>query len=332
LVIVKFFGGKPVGLCSLVFGAGKKAKAFLSILQPKKSYRAICEFVYSGSRVKVRVPSESAIFQFSMAQIRCPLTARAGTAGREGEPFAEEAKAFTRRHLLQRDIEIVIDSVDKNGIAMGRVYSITFNPNNPNKYKRGSPYAPVLLQQGLAKLDRYAEDGDAEGDSLQQLQASQDLAKLGKLGLWSLPENVETTVEDSEGDLESTNIDSNEATGGKNNSPWVVGNTVNVKLSEIVDVASCFVNVRNESGGIDQLCLITDAITELVPILSAAYGENAGNSVSRGQLVAVKFEEKSRTGAESSSDAAVSSYWCRGVVNSIHKGNAEVFYIDYGDR
>jgi hypothetical protein len=48
---------------------GKKAKAFLSLLQTKKGYRAVCEFVFSGSRMKVRVPSESAIFQFSLGQV-----------------------------------------------------------------------------------------------------------------------------------------------------------------------------------------------------------------------------------------------------------------------
>jgi hypothetical protein len=209
---------------------------------------------------------------------------------------------------------------------MGRIYSIIVG-GNINKYKRGSPYAPLLLQSGFAKLDRYAEDGDMEGDSVTQLQASQDLAKLGKLGIWSIPQ---PEIEDQELDLEGSNIDANEGDGATGNGMWTVGNSVNVKLTEIVDVASCYLNIRQNDGE-GQLGVIAEAIADLVPIL-CAFPERV--PISRGQLVAVKFEEKIKkdSDAESADQHSVASYWCRGVVDSVGKSDAVVFYVDYGDR
>jgi hypothetical protein len=37
----------------------------------------------------------------------------------EGEPFGEEALAFTKERVLQRDVEIKVDNVDKAGSMIG---------------------------------------------------------------------------------------------------------------------------------------------------------------------------------------------------------------------
>jgi hypothetical protein len=88
----------------------KKAKAFIALLLQKGrgiSYRGSVEFVYSGSRVKVYLPSEGCTLQLTLQQVRCPLLGRSASAAlatpaRTSEPFAEEARRFARRQLMQR--------------------------------------------------------------------------------------------------------------------------------------------------------------------------------------------------------------------------------------
>ena len=58
------------------------------------------------------------------AGISCPRGARPAVGGggmTEGEPFGEEAHAFTKERVLQRDVEIKVDNVDKAGSMIGSV-------------------------------------------------------------------------------------------------------------------------------------------------------------------------------------------------------------------
>ena len=97
--------------------AAKRAKAFISLMLQRSStgsssggmtVRGTVEFVYSGSRVKILLPSESCVLQLTLSQIRCPLPARSASASagpaRAGEPFADEAKKFTRKNLMHRQV------------------------------------------------------------------------------------------------------------------------------------------------------------------------------------------------------------------------------------
>lgn len=103
---------------NLFIFAAKKAKAFISLMLQRSStgsssggvtVRGTVEFVYSGSRVKILIPSESCLLQLTLSQIRCPLAARGASANtgaaRVGEPFADESKRFTRRNLMHRQVK-----------------------------------------------------------------------------------------------------------------------------------------------------------------------------------------------------------------------------------
>ena len=57
---------------------------------------------------------------FSPSGVRCPQRGGAqGGVTREEEPYWEEAAAFTRAHVLQRDVELEVESVDKAGTFLG---------------------------------------------------------------------------------------------------------------------------------------------------------------------------------------------------------------------
>ena len=66
----------------------------------------------NGARFKLLVPKENCVIIFCLAGIRCPQTSRNGS---EAEPFADEAYAFSRAQCLQREVDVEIEAVDKNG-------------------------------------------------------------------------------------------------------------------------------------------------------------------------------------------------------------------------
>jgi staphylococcal nuclease domain-containing protein 1 len=94
--------------------AGKKAKAFFNLLQKEKTFRALVDYVFTGSRFKITIPSENATVNFALAQVRCPSLAKPPQANatlEEGEVppaedplhvWGENAKRFSRLNVLQR--------------------------------------------------------------------------------------------------------------------------------------------------------------------------------------------------------------------------------------
>ena len=190
-------------------------------------YRGAVEFVYSGSRIKVLIPSENCMLSLTLAQVRCPLPSRvhpahgaaaaaaasaaaASSATRLAEPLSEESRSFTRRHVQQRTVELRIDDVDKNGIALGRLYvqvQVAPPPGMPTTPSGGAlnkpplapsfmirPYAVILVAEGLAKVDRKfaspLEDRVSEKE-MADLLAAQEAAIAAKKGLWGIPGYIE---------------------------------------------------------------------------------------------------------------------------------------------
>lgn len=141
--------------CNCIAHTAKKAKAFISLMLQRGSTpsssgvttRGTIDFVYSGSRVKVLLPTENCVLQLTLNQVRalskcqycmpaclpacdrepsshnfllffctskvrCPLPSRGASASagaaRVGEPFAEEAKAFTRKNLMHRQVRAIL--------------------------------------------------------------------------------------------------------------------------------------------------------------------------------------------------------------------------------
>lgn len=59
---------------------------------------AVVEYVLSGHRYKIDIPKATCSVAFSLSGVRCP--------GRD-EPYSDEAIAFMRRKIMQRDVEVV---------------------------------------------------------------------------------------------------------------------------------------------------------------------------------------------------------------------------------
>uniref|UniRef100_A0A7C9CGD0 Ribonuclease n=2 Tax=Opuntia streptacantha TaxID=393608 RepID=A0A7C9CGD0_OPUST len=144
----------------LTNATAKKTKDFLPFLQRSRRLPAIVEYVLSGHRFKLLIPKETCTIAFSFSGVRCP--------GR-GEPYADEALAFMRRKILQRDVEIEVETVDRTGTFLGSLWESKTN------------MAAVLLEAGLARLQTFGLDRIPDSHLLSQ---AQDSAKRQKLKIW----------------------------------------------------------------------------------------------------------------------------------------------------
>jgi len=160
-------------------GSAMKAKQHLPFLQRAGTVSGVCEYVLSGSRLKIYIPKESVAIAFSPSGVKCP--------GRE-EEFSQEAMAFTRARVLQRTVDIQVETVDKIGTFLG----VLNFPSGNGKIDLGA----ALLEAGLARLHNLM--------SVSQLPNSKDLmeaearAKENKLRIWSKEEAVKEEKIDKE--------------------------------------------------------------------------------------------------------------------------------------
>eukprot|EP00899_Mesostigma_viride_P011044 jgi/Mesvir1/19941/Mv13205-RA.1 len=153
----------PTGLVNDVSqGPAQKSKQYLPFLQRGGKVAAVVDAVLSGHRYKLLIPKEGCLIAFSLAAARCP--------GRD-EPFSNEAISFVRHRMLQRDVEIEIESMDRGGTFLG---SLTQGKLN---------LALLLVQEGLATVHpSYAGGGDKFSEALLEAQKA---AKAKKLRLWA---------------------------------------------------------------------------------------------------------------------------------------------------
>ncbi|KAF8390783.1 hypothetical protein HHK36_025311 [Tetracentron sinense] len=148
-------------ITDLLTASAKKAKDFLPFLQRSRRLPAIVEYVLSGHRFKLLIPKETCSIAFSFSGVRCP--------GRD-EPYSEEAIALMRRKIMQRDVEIEVETVDRTGTFLGSLWESKTNT------------AVTLLEAGLAKFQSaFGTDRIPDAHLLAQAEQS---AKRQKLKIW----------------------------------------------------------------------------------------------------------------------------------------------------
>ncbi|KAJ0973495.1 hypothetical protein J5N97_021454 [Dioscorea zingiberensis] len=151
----------PMHIKDLTMAPSKQAKEFLPFLARSKRLPAVVEHIFSGHRFKLVIPKETCSIAFSFSGVRCP--------GR-GEPFSDEAIAFMRRRILQRNVEVEVETVDRTGTFLGSMWESKANAAVP------------LLEAGLAKLQNsFGSDRIADAHLLAKAEES---AKRQKLKIW----------------------------------------------------------------------------------------------------------------------------------------------------
>ncbi|KAI4343532.1 hypothetical protein L6164_010870 [Bauhinia variegata] len=148
-------------ITDLTTASAKKARDFLPFLHRNRKIPAIVEYVLSGHRFKLLISKETCSIAFSFSGVRCP--------GR-GEPYSDDAIALMRRKIMQRDVEIEVETVDRTGTFLGSLWESRTN------------MAVTLLETGLAKLQTsFGSDRIPDFHLLEQAEQS---AKKQKLKIW----------------------------------------------------------------------------------------------------------------------------------------------------
>ncbi|XP_076893622.1 ribonuclease TUDOR 2-like [Bidens hawaiensis] len=145
----------------LLTTSAKKAKDFLPFLQRNRRMTAVVEYVLSGHRFKLFVPKETCSIAFSLSGVRCPA---------RDEPYSNDAISLMRRKIMQRDVEIEVETVDRTGTFLGTLWE---SKTNVGVY---------LLEAGLARLQTgFGADRIQDAHLLAQAEQS---AKKQKLKIW----------------------------------------------------------------------------------------------------------------------------------------------------
>ncbi|XP_006146927.1 staphylococcal nuclease domain-containing protein 1 [Tupaia chinensis] len=160
----------PIHRVADISGDTQKAKQFLPFLQRAGRSEAIVEYVFSGSRLKLYLPKETCLITFLLAGIECPRGAR-NLPGlvQEGEPFSEEAMLFTKELVLQREVEVEVESMDKAGNFIGWLHM------------DGANLSVLLVEHALSKVHFTAE----RSSYYKSLLSAEETAKQKKEKVWA---------------------------------------------------------------------------------------------------------------------------------------------------
>ncbi|KAG7951287.1 hypothetical protein I3843_12G000300 [Carya illinoinensis] len=148
-------------ITDLLMAPAKRAREFLPYLQKSRRVPALVEYVLSGHRFKLLIPKDTCSIAFSFSGVRC--------RGRD-EPYSDEAISLMRRKIMQRDVEIEVETVDRTGTFLGSIWESKTN------------LAVTLLEAGLAKLQ--TSFGSERIPDINLLEQAEKSAKSQKLKIW----------------------------------------------------------------------------------------------------------------------------------------------------
>ncbi|VDK43460.1 unnamed protein product [Anisakis simplex] len=272
-------------------GDAQRSKQFLPYLQRSGRSEGVVEFIASGSRVRLYVPKETCLITFLLSGINCPRGARMGPGGKmigESEPFADEAAKFTRSKVLQHEVEIEVEGMDKSGSFIGYMFLAT---------EKGTVNMSVeLVENGLASVHFTAE----KGSYYSQLQAAEQRAKKAKLGIWTNWTDEDAAVQ---AELAAAATDKSER-------------TVNYRAVIVTDVQRG--NLKFAAQDVDQGPKLEQMMKDLRDELKTNPPVIGSYTPRRGDLCVARF--------------SVDKLWYRARVEGVRGKNAEILYIDFGNR
>ncbi|KAM6985865.1 staphylococcal nuclease domain-containing protein 1 [Aplochiton taeniatus] len=160
----------PIHRVADISGDTQKAKQFLPFLQRAGRSEAVVEYVFSGSRLKLYMPKETCLITFLLAGIECPRGSRNGPGGVQvAEPFSDEAMLFTKELVLQREVEVEVESMDKAGNFIGWLHI------------EGVNLSVALVESALSKVHFTAE----RSSYYKTLVSGEEPARARKEKIWA---------------------------------------------------------------------------------------------------------------------------------------------------
>jgi staphylococcal nuclease domain-containing protein 1 len=142
-----------------------KAKQFLPFLKRAGKQKAVVEHVASASRLRIYVPKEGCLINFSLSGINVPRYSEESP-----EEFAEEAYNFIVDKVQQHDVEFEVITQGRTGNFIGNIW---VNKEN---------LAALLLAEGLAEINRPSLKDNQNVAT--EFIIAEDSAKKTKKNLW----------------------------------------------------------------------------------------------------------------------------------------------------
>lgn len=313
-----------------------QAKEQLPFLQRGGDLTAIVDYVFSGHRFKLTVPKQNVSLIMAVSGVKCPHAPRPGQApaplptakaaagaaaaeaaaggaptegrptgggggggGRAPEPWGAEARTFALENLMQREVTVRVETLDRNGNALGHLWV----GHGASK----SLWACELLNLGFAQTIPAAAE---RSDFAAELFAAEDAAKLGRKGIWYAHDPAAAAA----------------AAAAKAKAEGAVGDGESAFLGiTVVDVQSGDSFAAHADSDLEALAAVEGALTDM----KAAHGTAGGvlpSPLKRGSMIAALFDEGS------------GPTWFRARVNDSHmvdlpdgKKGYDLTFIDYGN-
>merc|ERR1712098_62455 len=174
----------PTHRVSDMSGNAVKCKQFLPFLQRAGRMSGLVEFVASGSRFRVYIPRETCIITFLLGGISCAKGARTMPKGEviQADPYGDECSHYVKEMVLQRDVEIEVETIDKAGNFIG--YLFVDNTN----------LSVHLANEGFASMHFTA----GRSPYANQIKNAEDNAKNAKRRIWTNYTEEEESIEKEE--------------------------------------------------------------------------------------------------------------------------------------
>jgi len=151
-----------------------------------KRITGIVEHVRDGSTLRIMLVPDYIQITLQLSGVRCPST-RLGPDGKPdpklAEPFSTEAHYFTESRLLQREVDVILESSNNNNFV-GSV----LHPNGN--------IAEALLKEGFAKCVDWSITKVTSGP--EGYRAAEKTAKERKVRLWKNYEAPVSTLSDKD--------------------------------------------------------------------------------------------------------------------------------------
>ncbi|KAF0029757.1 hypothetical protein F2P81_018862 [Scophthalmus maximus] len=135
----------------------------------QKPINAIIEHVRDGSVVRALLLPDHYLVTVMLSGVKCPTFKREADGTETPESFAAEAKFFTESRLLQRDVQIILESCP-NQIILGTI----LHPNGN--------ITELLLKEGFARCVDWSMAVYTQG--AEKLRAAERSAKERKVRIW----------------------------------------------------------------------------------------------------------------------------------------------------
>ncbi|KAH0617270.1 hypothetical protein JD844_029164 [Phrynosoma platyrhinos] len=138
----------------------------------QKPVNAIIEHVRDGSVVRALLLPDYYLVTVMLSGIKCPTFKREADGTETPEPFAAEAKFYTESRLLQRDVQIILESCHNQNILGTILHPASDNGN----------ITELLLKEGFARCVDWSIAVYTRG--AEKLRAAERYAKEHKLRIW----------------------------------------------------------------------------------------------------------------------------------------------------